>query len=121
VAQRGYTFRPEPVRHYDFDRLAAWCLDPRAATLDLEAALDAWNLFGDVPGPTEVVSLFRTLDGRAGAVYEKLFFAQHLPAVTPPGERYVPAWTPDELQELGRVLQLGLAELTTRLQPPAEA
>ena len=92
---------------------------PRADTLDLVGALDAWNLFGDVPGPPDVINLFRTFDGRVGAIYEKLFFAQNLSSVTPPNEEYNPRWTKDELSELSRVLRLGLREFVVRLRPAA--
>jgi len=114
----SYDLVSDPVLHYDFDALVRWCGAPSASTLDLSATLDAWNLFGDCPAETDVTNLFRTWDGWSGALYEKLFFAQNLPSVTPPGEHYSPTWSIDELQNLARVLRLGLAEFTTRLLPP---
>jgi hypothetical protein len=44
----------------------------------------------------------------ATGVYEKLFGANNLPAVTPPGERFSPEWSPDELELLANVLKGGL-------------
>ena len=112
---RGYSLHAVPDLHYDLDALGRWCDSPSDITLDLNATLDAWNLFGDTPGESEVVNLFRRWDGRSGALYEKLFFAQNLPAVTPAGRHYSPIWSSDELRELAKVLRLGLAEFTTRL------
>jgi hypothetical protein len=113
---RGYDLQTAPVLHYDLDALIRWCDAPSASTLDVSATLDAWNLFGDTPGPTEVINLFRTFDGWSGALYEKLFFAQNLSAVTPPSEHYTPTWSIDELRKLAQVLRLGLAEFASRLK-----
>jgi hypothetical protein len=40
--------------------------------------------------------------------YDKLFWGNNLPVVTPPGEFYVPAWSDEELAELHRILSDGM-------------
>jgi hypothetical protein len=71
-----------------------------------ELLLDAWNLFGDVARSVGV-----PLDDRSAerhTLYDKLFAANNLPAVTPPGERYEPRWSESELAGLREVLAEGI-------------
>ena len=56
-------------------------------------------------------------DGAAGAAYEKLFFGNNLPAVTPAGASYTPLWDVAELARLSHTLRLGLTEFAARLSP----
>jgi hypothetical protein len=102
---------PERAAIYDLDTIEAWCRSNSGA-VDCPVLLNAWNLFGDLPRG----HLFDAADARATGVYDKLFFGCNLPAVTPPGEHYVPTWTPAELHELKRVLLLGLADVRARLR-----
>ena len=100
----------EPVTHYDFDAIRAWCASS-APALDCATLINAWNLLGDLP---HAENLFTWADVRAKGVYDKLFFGCNLPAITPQGERYVPRWKASEIVALKRVLLLGLAEFRAR-------
>ena len=53
---------------------------------------------------------------RAGKIYDKLFFANNLPAVTPRGASYEPIWSEDEVELLSRIYRFGLAELRASIQ-----
>jgi hypothetical protein len=96
---------------YDFDAIEAWCHSP-ATVSNCVPLLDAWNLLGDLPTEANV---FTRADKRADAIYDKLFWGCNLPAMTPPGEHYVPEWTVAEVTALKQLLLLGLAELRSRL------
>ncbi len=107
----------EPPIWYDLDAIARWCDTPDATGIDCDTFLRAWNLLGDLGvGPD---SIFRGADRRATPIYDKLFFGNNLPSVTPPGDSYVPAWSDAEVVELTRLFRLGLAELKGRLSPVA--
>jgi hypothetical protein len=97
-----------PLLH-DLEAVAAWLADPHADTVICSEFLAAWNLFGDIARscPRSGVN-FTDRDSHLGAVYEKLFYGNNLPSVTPPGEHYAPEWSRDEIAGLRDVLQEGL-------------
>ena len=116
AAARGEPAAEEDPVTYDLDRVVAWCRHPDAMTVDCEVILDTWNLLLDLPrSPAEAENVFARAEAAAGDLYEKLFFGNNLPAVTPRGASYGPQWSADEITRLSEVLQLGLADLTGRL------
>lgn len=97
---------------YDFDSLATWCSRPAANMVDPSLFLNAWNMFDDVCRVRSAeYSLYGAASSRAQTIYEKVFYANNLPAMTPPGEHYEPEWSGWELEEMSRIFRLGLAEL----------
>jgi len=64
----------------------------------------------------EAPSLFSHADSRNGDLYRKLFRANNLPAMTPPGAEYYPVWTRTEVDALAQVLRLGIAEVRHQLE-----
>jgi hypothetical protein len=104
---------------YDFDILSEWCETPGAIDLDVKAVLDAWNLFTDLEfKSTEATNLFDQVQGSANALYDKLFWANNVPSVTPDGETFTPEWEESELVRLSWVLRAGLREFVSRLRTP---
>jgi hypothetical protein len=103
---------PQGPSVYDLEVIEVWCKSSDAIR-DCLALLNAWNLFGDLRIGE---SLFRRADARMTGSYDKLFFGCNLPAMTPPGEHYVPSWTASETAALKQLLLLGLAELRARLR-----
>ena len=101
---------------YDFDRVQAWCDYPNAAGLDCRAFLDAWNFLDDLTGlPAGADTPYTRLSRAAVGCYDKLFWGTNLPAVTPPGGRFDPAWTPAELAAIRSVFTAGLPVLRAEL------
>ena len=106
---------PEPV-DYDFDRIRSWCASPDVATVDCSAFLDAWNFLDDLAGlHTEADSPYVRMSREAVTVYDKLFWSNNLPAVTPVGEQYTPAWSSEELLTIRDVFEAGLYALEGEL------
>lgn len=99
---------------FDFDRLATWCRQPDVVAVDCEGLLNAWNLFGDIPRETDS-NLFAHVDRGANHVYDKLFWGNNIPAVTPAGESYTPEWSSAELTLLRQVVELGLNDFANRV------
>lgn len=111
AAQRWNVSSEDPAV-YDLDGIERWCRSD-ADVRECSELLNVWNLFVDLPGSE---NLFRAADARALGVYDKLFGGCNLPSMTPPGERYEPAWTAAETAALKQVLLLGLAEFRARLR-----
>ena len=105
----------EPVE-YDFDCIRAWCAAPDPAGVDCRAFLDAWNFLDDLTGLHAGADTPHTRLSRAAVgVYEKLFWGNNLPAFTPPGERFEPSWSPEELAAVRGVFESGLGVLAAEL------
>jgi hypothetical protein len=109
----------EPVG-YDFDRIRAWCADPAAAKVDCRAFLDAWNFLDDLTGlHAEADTPYTRLSRTSADVYDKIFWANNLPAVTPPGQRFVPSWSWLELVTIRQLFESGLVVLADELRGSA--
>jgi len=106
----------EPIE-YDFDRIRAWCAAPDVAGVDHAAFLDAWNFLNDLAGLHDGADTpYTRLSRGAAECCDKLFWGCNLPAVTPPGERFEPAWQADELIAIRRVLEAGLELFESELR-----
>jgi len=112
----GITPVDEDPAEYDFDRIREWCAAPEAAGVDCPAFLNAWNFFDDLVGlHTGVVTRYTRLSRREAGCYDKLFWGNNLPAVTPTGERYVPSWESVELDRIRRVMRAGIELMEAEL------
>jgi hypothetical protein len=108
---------------YDFDKLREWCVRTEAAGVDCAAFLNAWNFFDDLARLHEDRQWdYAKLSQRASQTYDKLFWGNNLPSVTPPGERFTASWSAEELEEIRLVMEAGLrllkAELAAVQAPP---
>jgi hypothetical protein len=108
----GLSLMPQPPAVYDFDLIDAWCRRPTAEAIDPSAFLNAWNMLEDAlsvrfyaPDVDDMTA------GRAEKIYDKLFFGNNLPAITPAGVSYEPVWSHDEIETLSRIYRLGLTAL----------
>ena len=112
----GMSLVPEPAAVYDFDVIAQWCDHPAAESIDPPSFLNAWNMLRDANSlKSDVLNLCDISESRADKVYEKLFFGNNLPAMTPEGAGYEPIWSQDEMETLSCIYRLGLAELRAAL------
>lgn len=85
---------------------------------ELSGVIDAWNELDDLLLLTATPLGFHGV--RANLCYDKAFFGLNLPAVTPPGEHYRPAWRPRELRKIDQVLREGTARVLRTLGPSAQ-
>jgi hypothetical protein len=101
--------KEKPILH-DLDWLANW-KQMKSGSVDCPEALAMWNLFGDVANSlSERGAQFLDLDsqGRFRSIYNKLFWGNNLPAVTPEGCEYIPEWSSDEVASVAEILSAGL-------------
>lgn len=96
-----------PILH-DLDAIRNWLRDPRPTNVNCQAVLAAWNLFIDVAHSVADGVSFLKIDHELDVVYEKAFWGNNLPAVTPEGESYHPLWSLEEMQGLVKLLAQGL-------------
>lgn len=92
---------------YDLDELIVWLAKPDRE-VDCVGTLNFWNLFSDLAASVSLESAFRTLDRAKPSIYEKIFAGNNLPAMTPPGQRYVPTWSEEEIRHIVAVMTAGL-------------
>jgi hypothetical protein len=105
---------------FDLEQVSIWCKSPNAEVVDCKRFLDAWNLFDDISSScNEPTITFDQVSNRENDLYNKLFFGNNLPSITPAGEHYEPEWTEEEIKRLHEVLNLGLHELRHRLTQEA--
>jgi hypothetical protein len=108
AARRGLLLEAEEPTLFDLDAVERWLNRPDAGAIDCSLFLNSWNLFTDIASSRRNAVFDR--DSRAAVtVYDKLFWGNNLPAVTPPGEHYEPIWSDEEVSELRHVLSAGMA------------
>ena len=100
----------EPCLHH-LDAIVEWLKvehpEPEGkAAINCNEFLAAWNLFADVS---------RSIGGNFDAdreftadIYDKLFWGNNLPAVTPEGQCYIPFWSETEERIIRDVMSQGL-------------
>jgi hypothetical protein len=116
IAKMGISLVPDDCIAYDFDRLKEWCLWPTAEGVECSKFLNAWNFFDDLGGLyTDPASAFAQLSRESASCYDKLFWGNNLPSVTPPGERFEPSWLPEDLEAMRGIFEAGLLILGTGL------
>ena len=94
---------------HDLDLVQAWCRSGETLEMDCESLLSAWNLFGDIARSVGERGIpYAESDVNLDSEYEKLFFGSNLPAITPAGKHYEPAWNDGELKAIRRHMVLGL-------------
>jgi hypothetical protein len=117
AGERDISLLNDQRADYDFDRIWAWCGVPDAAEIDCRIFLDAWNFLDDLAGlHTGAETAYTRLSRKASGCYDKLFWGNNLPAVTPPGERFDPVWRAKELTEIRRVMKAGIRLLESELR-----
>jgi len=99
---------------YDLDAIRQWIEHPSRETIDCGLVLDTWNLFTDVRVSIGQPNTLRD-DPENDDIYDKLFFGNNLPSMTPPGEHYIPLWSAEEAERLKNILSEGLGLFQERV------
>lgn len=107
ATENKYEIESEDTILLDLDQLLSWLDKPTARKIDCVLFLNAWNLFTDIS--KTVGEEFEENRDQNTPVYDKLFWGNNLPSVTPPGKRYTPKWTAKEVQALREILTSGLS------------
>jgi uncharacterized protein YegJ (DUF2314 family) len=105
--EQGIAIEPAAPGFIDLDLLAHWLTDPVPGEVDPFTFLDAWNLFTDLS--LSAGGDFDPDQDQTLGIYDKLFWGNNLPAMTPEGEHYTPVWSSKELEIMADTLGQGLA------------
>jgi hypothetical protein len=108
AARQGLAFEDEEPGEFDLDAVERCLRRPDPEAIDCSLFLNCWNLFDDIASSLGCAA-FQQSSRAAGVVYDKLFWGNNLPAVTPPGERFIPIWSEDQVAEIRRILSDGMA------------
>ena len=101
---------------YDFDRVQNWCETPEQSAIDCPAFLDAWNFLDDLAEfHAGARAPYTRASQTAGDCYNRLFWSNNPPAITPPGERFVPSWSAEDLVAIREVFETGFGVLRSEL------
>ena len=112
AATMGLGVEPEPSELVDLDAAERWCRsggDPDPVLL-----LATWNLCWDVANGTGAA--FDHRGGELDVLYDKLFYANNLPSMTPPGEHWIPEWPDEQVARLRIVIGAGIALVRSSLR-----
>jgi hypothetical protein len=101
----------EELRLHDLDSAVRWL--EADAEPDCRLLLAIWNLAGDVA--RSVNEPFEDRGAVLDDFYNKLFFGNNLPSITPPGGQYHPEWTEEELGLLRARIEVAADLIRSRL------
>jgi hypothetical protein len=109
-AERIVLEQSEPILH-NLDVVVRWLRIKRSkpegpTAVDCNAFLAAWNLFADFS--RSVGGNFDADKPRTQKIYDKLFWGNNLPSMTPTGKWYVPLWRRREKRIIREVMSQGL-------------
>ena len=99
--------RTEESKLHDLDFVASWLAAKEDETVNCKIFLATWNLFDDIS--RSVSGNFDANRKKTNKIYEKLFWGNNIPVVTPEGKSYTPLWTKRELKTIREVLGAGLS------------
>ena len=105
AGRAGMVVEDEAPARFDMDELSDWVAEPHPPPpVTLIGA--CWGLFADI-----AASIGRKFDEDRDAtedIYDKVFWAQNLPSVTPPNQRHTPVWSSSELSVLSDLMARGI-------------
>jgi hypothetical protein len=109
AALNRYGLESENPLLHDLDWVESWTVSQRKP-IDCKKALGSWNLFVDIANSIgDRGSAFKHLDSQLPkTIYEKLFWGNNLPSMTPKDAHYVPKWSIDEIRSMRQILGAGL-------------
>jgi hypothetical protein len=110
---RNFSVDSEDANLHDLDAIARWLAGSATETVECVNFLNIWNLFDDFS--RSVAGNFDAERKLTNKIYDKLFWGNNLPAVTPVGKHYDPIWTKRELKIMREVLGVGLTLFRERL------
>jgi len=90
----------------DFDNIASW-INGKSSTFDIKNILEIWNLFTDI---SESIDLDFKGDHKShltNKIYDKIFYGNNLPSVTPEGKSYSPIWNKFEIKRIKEIFLNG--------------
>jgi hypothetical protein len=89
---------------HNFDNITLWLEDYENKDINCVEILNIWNLLTDIAQTLKIEFIGNHKDKVTSKIYDKLFFGNNLPAITPNGKFYIPTWTKLERKKLAEIL-----------------
>lgn len=115
----GLSIEDEEPSMHNLDAIVRWLKSKkrkRSQRVDCVDFLCAWNLFADVS--KSVGEDFDSNRDVTNKIYDKLFYGNNLPSVTPEGRSYEPIWIRREVSVMRDIMSHGLSILRRHLTRP---
>ena len=106
--KNGIEIQPDQPHKNDIDAVLDWLALEKVIGMDCAAFLNIWNLLADICSTLDL-KLYEPEGSQE--IYDKLFFGNNLPAMTPKDEVYVPEWSVEEIKLLANVFRDGTNKL----------
>ncbi len=94
------------------DEAKLW-LQKRKSEFDCEYLLSFWNIISDLAYSVGEIFYGDQDKDILIKIYDKLFYGNNLPSITPEGKKYFPEWEVDEIKEIAKVIEDGLKIVNT--------
>lgn len=94
----------------DFDQMVEWMNSSSRVVWDSSSLINTWNLLIDI---FSSLNIHVHENENVKIVYDKVFWGNNLPSVTPPGGKYVPVLSDEEKYDLVLFLKESLSVLNT--------
>ncbi len=104
LSNKKLGFRSSEITTYDLDWFMGNCICSEYG--DCKTILLYWNMFSDMA--KSVGTKFGGDDEKNNKIYDKLFFGNNLPTVTPDGKHYDPIWSNAERKSITAILSEGV-------------
>lgn len=112
LSNKKMRFRSSEITTYDLDWFIENCICSEYG--DCKAILLYWNMFSDMA--KSVKTKFLGDDEKNNKIYDKLFFGNNLPTVTPDGKHYEPIWSNAERKSITAILSEGVEIVKSQLE-----
>ena len=104
-------FQTDEITTYDLDWFMGKCIYMKYD--DCKSILLYWNMFSDMARSVEIQ--FKGDDKKYNKIYNKLFWGNNLPTVTPKGKQYNPIWSNSERKIITAILLEGIEIVKNQL------
>lgn len=89
------------------DEAKKW-LDEKEKVINCNYFLNFWNCISDLAYSMGEKFYGDQDKGILNKIYNKLFYGNNLPAITPKGKKFFPEWNDEEIREITKVIKDGL-------------
>jgi hypothetical protein len=101
---------------FSLDNALNW-LEEKKFDIDSDYFLNFWNHISDLAYSVGENFYGDSKEAQINKVYDKLFFGNNLPAITPENKKYYPTWDLSEINLLVKIVHDGIRIIKTYLEP----
>jgi hypothetical protein len=107
AAEENLSLLTSSMAPLNLDLIVEW-LSANSDLPECNVLLNAWNAYSDADTSAQKKSTFSKLNFANRHLYDKLFWGNNLPSVTPEAEHYDPTWNYEERIALRSIFTTGM-------------